>query len=59
MHGLGAHAYVGGDYGKGVSLIEKCGPQVALPNVESPDHCGHHIGCGRIGGLVGQRFQGV
>ena len=26
VHGLGAHAYVGGDYGKGVSLIEKCGP---------------------------------
>jgi hypothetical protein len=32
---------------------------VALPNVESPDHCGHHVGCGRIGCLVGQRLQGV
>ena len=59
MHGLGAHAYVGGDYGKGVSLIEKCGPQVSLPDVESSYQCGQHVGCSRVGGLVGQRLQGV
>jgi hypothetical protein len=59
VHGLGAYAYVCGDDGEGVPLSQKCGPEVALPDIQSPDHCGHHVGCCRIGGLVGQRLQGV
>lgn len=59
MHGLRGHAYIGSDDGKGISLIEKRGPQVSLADVESSYQCGQHVGCSRVGGLVGEVLQRV
>ena len=59
MHGLRAHAYIGSNDGKGISLIEKRGPQLSLPDVESSYQGGQHVGCSRIGSLVGECLQTV